>query len=357
MLQEPAMNRPLCALRRLAMKGFTLVELLVVIAIIGVLVALLLPAVQAARESARRSKCVNNVKQWILGIHNHESAFGKFPWGNKADVLDSYVWWHLTLPYVEQQTLFEQFRNLGGPIQQTGDWPGAHAFGATSPYLEARSTVLQIHQCPSDRKHVMNEVHLPYYTRARGNYRACTGSGDLYGNAPVGAPAGYVAGAGVFAVRQGQVFGGGGQPVLYCRLSEITDGASNTVALSEGLKVCINNWSTINDISLGNMGGAFYSHFNTPNSSAPDRPWGPCPVPQGDQGYKAPCTSLGGPNRPPGNHNNNQRTSHAAARSLHPGGVVVALADGSARFVSNQISAAVWRALGTKGLGDTVEDF
>jgi prepilin-type N-terminal cleavage/methylation domain-containing protein len=337
--------------------AFTLVELLVVIAIIGVLVALLLPAVQSARESSRRSKCQNNLKQWALGIHNHEAAFQKFPWGNKADVLDSYTWLHLTLPYVEQQAVFEQYQNLGAPITQTGDWPGAHGFGSTVPYPQARTAVLQAQQCPSDRKHVMNEVNNTYYARARGNYRACAGSGDLYGNTPAGAPAGYISGIGVFGVRQGQVFGGGGQAVLYCRLTEITDGSSNTVALSEGLKDCIDVWSTINDVTLGNMGGTFYSHFNTPNSSVADRPWGPCPVPQGDRGYKAPCTALGGPNRPPGNHNNNQRTAHAAARSFHPSGVLVALADGSSRFVSNNISAATWRALATKDLGDTLEDF
>jgi prepilin-type N-terminal cleavage/methylation domain-containing protein len=184
--------------------GFTLVELLVVIAIIGVLVALLLPAVQSARESSRRSKCMNNLKQWALGIHNHESAYGKFPWGNKADVLDSYVWWHLTLPYVEQQALFDQFQNLGSTIQQTGDWPGAHGFGSTAPYPQARTAVLQAQQCPSDRKHVMNEVSNTYYARARGNYRASAGSGDLYGNAPVGAPAGYLSGIGVFWRRPGR---------------------------------------------------------------------------------------------------------------------------------------------------------
>src|SRR5262245_30040010 len=113
---------PLRSCRR---DGFTLVELLVVIAIIGVLVALLLPAVQSARESSRRTKCQNNLKQWALAALNHESAYAKFPYGNKADVLDSYTWMHLSLPYVEQQALFEMFQNLGAPVQQTGpDWPG-----------------------------------------------------------------------------------------------------------------------------------------------------------------------------------------------------------------------------------------
>jgi prepilin-type N-terminal cleavage/methylation domain-containing protein len=142
--------------------GFTLVELLVVIAIIGVLVALLLPAVQSAREASRRTKCQNNLKQWALAAHNHESAYAKFPYGNKADVLDSYTWMHLSLPYVEQQAVFEMYQNLSGPITQTGDWPGAHGFGGTAPYPQARTTVLQAQQCPSDRKHVMNEAANTY---------------------------------------------------------------------------------------------------------------------------------------------------------------------------------------------------
>lgn len=332
--------------------GFTLVELLVVIAIIGVLVALLLPAVQAAREAARRTSCLNNLKQWGLAVMNHEDAFKKFPYGNKADVLDSYTWWHVSLPYVEQTRLYEQFGNIPGPITQSGDWPGAQGFGTTNELIQARSTVLKIHQCPSDRTHVMNETHIPYYQRARGNYRACVGSGDVYGKAPVGAPSGYVSGGGVFLVAPGAIFNGP-IPPEQSTFGKISDGSSNTVMISEGLKVCINNWSTINDVSLGNMGGTFYSHFNTPNTTLADRPWGPCPQPQGDTGYKPPCQTLGGPNRPAGNHANNQSTAQVAARSLHPGGVCVAMADGSIRFISNSIDTVTWRAQGTRDLGET----
>ena len=147
---------------RSSRSAFTLVELLVVIAIIGVLVALLLPAVQSARESSRRTKCQNSLKQWSLAALNHESAYSKFPYANKADVLDSYTWMHLSLPYIEQQAVFEQYQNLSMPVQQAApDWPNAHGFGA--PYFQARTAIFPAQQCPSDRKHVMNESTNTYY--------------------------------------------------------------------------------------------------------------------------------------------------------------------------------------------------
>src|SRR4026209_85045 len=94
-------------------RGFTLVELLVVIAIIGVLVALLLPAVQAARESARRSQCSNNLKQIGIATHNYADTFrGAFPVGGY-----NYGWgtWLVgLLPYIEQQNLYELYQGYGG---------------------------------------------------------------------------------------------------------------------------------------------------------------------------------------------------------------------------------------------------
>src|SRR6187455_1336232 len=95
--------------------AFTLVELLVVIAIIGVLVALLLPAVQAARESARRMKCTNNLKQLGLALHNHHDTFGVFPAAddeipNPAGGTWKHSWIVRVLPYLEQQALHDQYK-------------------------------------------------------------------------------------------------------------------------------------------------------------------------------------------------------------------------------------------------------
>ncbi len=126
-------------------RGFTLVELLVVIAIIGVMVGLLLPAVQAAREAARRMSCSNNFKQIGLGIHNYHAAYDRMPKqgsGPKA-VNQTSQWWaettfvheHLSalvglLPFVEQQALWEQisnpFVNSNPPVSGNASFP---AFG------------------------------------------------------------------------------------------------------------------------------------------------------------------------------------------------------------------------------------
>jgi prepilin-type N-terminal cleavage/methylation domain-containing protein len=101
--------------RSFARSGFTLVELLVVIAIIGVLVALLLPAVQAAREAARRSSCSNNLKQLSLGLHNFHDVHLSFPPGALDDDTNSLGWGVCILPYIEQQPLYQQIDAVFGP--------------------------------------------------------------------------------------------------------------------------------------------------------------------------------------------------------------------------------------------------
>ncbi len=149
--------------RRSRKRGFTLVELLVVIAIIGILVALLLPAVQAAREAARRMKCSNNLKQLGLAIHNYADKYTEqFPWngwdgngedwGNRNPPLVratwqayTYSWLVAILPYVEQQSLYDSL-NFKDPGGNAGIVVGAN--GQTNRTL--RTTILPIFLCPSD---------------------------------------------------------------------------------------------------------------------------------------------------------------------------------------------------------------
>jgi prepilin-type N-terminal cleavage/methylation domain-containing protein len=127
--------------------GFTLVELLVVIAIIGVLIALLLPAVQAAREAARRTQCLNNLKQMGLALQNHNSALGEYPTGGSEPWHDQgaadsrfgkgYGWMVQILPYVENETLRSISKGYGA--------------GDRARDLQVRKTPVAMYFCPSRR--------------------------------------------------------------------------------------------------------------------------------------------------------------------------------------------------------------
>src|SRR5262249_20573648 len=195
------------------------------------------------------------------------------------------------------------------------------------------------------------------YGMIRGNYRACTGSGDMYGTR-TDATAGPW-GVGVFGVvpfqttdPAGKIFNTTGPRTAGVPLTDITDGTSNTVLLSEALSPETSaGWGgPIGSILYGNMGGGLFTMTIAPNSSAPDRPIGPCPQNQGITSYKAPCLSLGG---------NAWWTrsavgAYVGARSRHTGGVNVALADGSVRFVADGIDLLTWRALGTRAGGEVV---
>jgi prepilin-type N-terminal cleavage/methylation domain-containing protein len=199
-------------------RGFTLVELLVVIAIIGVLVALLLPAVQAAREAARRMKCQNNLKQFGLAMHSYHDTYGRMPaayyriWppvtGSSTFGTPGWGWGTMILPRIEQQALFEQMSVMTLSLD-----------GSAATKIPAQ-TPLTVFRCPSDTGKKNNSNRWEYATS---NYVAVFGS--LYDQASVGQPvvAGSVPGAatGVFGPNSGT------------RIAEISDGTSNTVLITE----------------------------------------------------------------------------------------------------------------------------
>lgn len=123
--------------------GFTLVELLVVIAIIGVLVGLLLPAVQSTRESARRSSCMNNLKQIGLAIHSYESAEKSFPPAYTGTTDAEWSWGTFILPYAEQTTIYDRFNPLKVTLTD---------FLSSAGAVEALQTAIPAYRCPSDAR-------------------------------------------------------------------------------------------------------------------------------------------------------------------------------------------------------------
>ena len=333
-------------------RGFTLVELLVVIAIIGILVALLLPAVQAAREAARRMRCTNNVKQLTLACHNFEDTYKTLPYGRKYDFWDTYTWTQLTLPYIEQRAIFENYWTL----PQTGitsSYPGPNGpIGDDARLRLARHTVVPTWNCPSDLGIKQNEIATAAYGFIRGNYRGCVGSGDMYGLAPASVT-GTNWSMGPFSVKQNQSIDPGATvQTMGVKLAEITDGTANTLLISEGISNAVSpGWGgPIGEMIYGNIGGALFNSTLTPNSTVADQVYGPCPVAAGDARYKAPCTSVGGSAwfQP------SAAGAHAAARSYHPSGVVTSLADGSTRFVTDSVDVLVWRAAGTRDGGESI---
>ncbi len=327
------------ATRSVAGHGFTLVELLVVIAIIGILVALLLPAVQAAREAARRTQCLSSLRQLSLATINFESARGAYPTGSLRDLSNTSLgsgagidssnisWIGQSLPYVEQGVVSEQI-----------DWSEKIGFAdredpATDNVNYAlRGTPLALVRCPSDdARHGSNEDFAPT------NYVAC------YGPHRYGMPVWmYSRGKQPYMPPQGLfLFGSKGTA-----LRQVTDGTSNTMALSEclvgrpwtwrhagmgGVSADLAGTSADIDDNIKSTGRGYAWFQGTALSN-----WG--------------YTAFLLPNDPlTANHEPEVWTfeAYVAARSNHPGIVNVAMADGSTRTVSEDIDLLVWRAMAT----------
>jgi prepilin-type processing-associated H-X9-DG protein len=338
----------------------------VVIAIIGVLVALLLPAVQAAREAARRTQCLNNVKNLSLGALTYESSRGELPFGRKVDIWDAYTWTESILPGIEQQALYQLYwtlpekkLNLGNPTQQNygpqGDDPRRK---------QARLTPVSLFNCPSDNTPQENEIDQPNWCLLRTTYRGCAGSGDLYGNRAFGPAIDGVipefAWRGAFRVIKYTGARGAANADKIplspgVDLKEISDGTSRTLMFSEGLVPTNPGWAgPMGSTVYGNMAGGLFSAYETPNSTAQDRIYGFCPqsAASPDPTYVAPCTA---PFGHPGEGNAGGDFAFASARSLHAGGVNASMVDGSGKFVTDNVDRAIWRAAGTMANDEELE--
>ncbi len=306
--------------------GFTLVELLVVIAIIGILVALLLPAVQSAREAARRAQCTNHIKQLALALHNHHDIRGRFPHGN-YNYLDSTgstpapynnrqdrrCWMQDTLPYLEQQPLYEEFETYMQTNNSALGFPNLHV-------------VIPTLRCPSDPinkklRTFWGGIGTPTQGFS-GNLVVC--AGNDYFNA---------GGATNSADLNGIFFA-----ISRTRLTDITDGTSNTAMVSE---IILSPDTGSHDIRGRYYnpahGGVLFSTRIPPNTMVPDQfNWcSSSPVP------RAPCIWTG-------------TNMFVSPRSYHPGLVNLGMADGSVRTISNNVNAAAFRDIGSRNGGESV---
>ena len=304
--------------------GFTLVELLVVIAIIGVLVALLLPAVQTAREAARRSSCTNNLKQLGMGLHIFHDTNLRLPAGTvwEPGVTNGNTkgceatWLTHLLPYIEQENLYK-----------TGDFnQGFGQGGAGHPNNTITTSFLKVTRCPSDVHPVIICSWSTSVAWARGNYVANNGIGPMTETTTIDTNS---RPQGVFMLQSRN------------RFADISDGTTNTVFLSELLKSPGNDWRGVMHYPEGSL----YQHNQTPNSPVPD---------EFRQGMclsilRAPCV--------PTSTSWNPKRITLTARSLHPNGVMALIGDGSVRFVANNVALATWKALSSPQGGETLGDF
>jgi prepilin-type N-terminal cleavage/methylation domain-containing protein len=322
------------------LKAFTLVELLVVIAIIGVLVALLLPAVQSARESARRSQCVNNLKQYGLATLSFEAAHSRFPLGTTNDLNrggitaipnDRYCWFHDMLPYIEQVALSDGLKEHLKTAKNA----------SVMNYLPALSAIIPSAMCPSDPASPKTETAAPSLPPLsngpgqgfHGNYMGCATSGFFDKIDPEGTLQWAERYQGMNGLKISRNLDGIIFPKSKVTMSQVTDGSSNTLLYSELILV---KDGTLNDIrgrySNPIHGNVYFSTRRTPNSSEPDRhTW--CGGSQAPP--EAPCIT---PNR----------GLALAARSYHTGGVNACNADGSVHFISDSINPIVYRAFGSR---------
>ncbi len=273
-------------------KAFTLVELLVVIAIVGILVALLLPAVQAAREAARRMECSNNLKQAALALHNYHDVYKQLPAGWTADPTTGQPGWgwgtHL-LPFIEQSALYDRIDvrvSLADPVHQA-----------------PRETMLSFFRCPSDARSeplviLSDDAGSPLLAVARANIVGVFGAGEIE-DAPL-------AGDGAFYQNS------------RTRFADIVDGLSNTLILGErSSKIDGSTWTGVVDGAAEAMARVVGSADHAPNDP----------------------------------HAHFEDFS-----SYHPTGAHFVRADGSVRLIADTISLSVYRALATRAGGEAIQE-
>jgi prepilin-type N-terminal cleavage/methylation domain-containing protein/prepilin-type processing-associated H-X9-DG protein len=304
-------------------RAFTLVELLVVIAIIGVLVALLLPAVQSAREAARRTQCSNNLKQLGLGVTQYaDTNRGSFPVGSYSCC--SGTWLVAMLPYVEQKALYDQYKHYG-QINSGGEIDKDNGRYSSPDNKNVVNMAIKSYLCPSDFKVPPRGSAMITFHNYVGNHgNTALGRKSPYGVQTNGQPNNYRK-APFIAVSTSS------QTPQVMRISDCTDGLSSTMAFSETIK---GQFGDLRGFGWW-QGGSHFEAYQAPNSNQPD-------VTEQDiycvnQRPNPPCVGNTSTGLPEG----------IAARSRHPGGVNVTMCDGAVKFMSDNVNLDTWRFLST----------